>query len=354
MSPHEYVVHHFDAATGLRSIVAIHSTALGPALGGVRFHPYRSEDDALADVLRLSAGMTAKAALAGLDLGGGKAVILGDPRHERSDALLRAFGRFVDSLSGRYVTAEDVGTTAADMDCIGAETRHVSGRSPDAGGNGDPSASTALGVFIALQAAARHRWPDSSPGGSIVGRRVAIGGVGKVGSNLAARLAEAGASLVIADPDPRATARVARATGAAVVAPEDIHRARCDIFAPCALGGVLTPRTVAELRCDIVVGAANNQLADDSVADAMAAAGILYVPDFVANAGGLIHVAAEYTGLPSSIVEPRIRGIGATVTTVLELADRYGETTTATAARLVEARLARADAIRPREGCVPS
>lgn len=350
MTPHEYVVHHFDAATGLRSIVAIHSTALGPALGGVRFHPYRCEDDALADVLRLSAGMTAKAALAGLDLGGGKAVILGDPRRDRSDALLRAFGRFVDSFGGRYVTAEDVGTTAADMDCIAGETRHVSGRSPEAGGNGDPSASTALGVFVALQAAARHRWPDAS----LAGRRVAIGGVGKVGSNLAFRLAEAGASLMIADPDPRATARVARATGAAVVAPQDIHRARCDIFAPCALGGVLTPRTVAELRCDIVVGAANNQLADVSVADALAAAGVLYVPDFVANAGGLVHVAAEYTGLPPSIVEPRIRGIGSTVTTVLELADRYGETTTATAARLVEARLARADALRPREGCVPS
>jgi glutamate dehydrogenase/leucine dehydrogenase len=340
MSTHEDVVHHFDAATGLRSVVAIHSTALGPALGGVRFHAYRSDADALADVLRLSAGMTAKAALAGLDLGGGKAVIIGDPRRDRSDALLRSFGRFVDSFGGRYITAEDVGTTAADMDCIATQTRHVSGRSPEAGGSGDPSAATALGVFVAMQAAARHRWADES----LTGRRVAIAGVGKVGSHLAGRLADAGATLIVADPDARATARVARATGAAVVAPEDIHRARCDIFAPCALGGVLTARSVTELRCSIVVGAANNQLADDSAADALAAAGILYVPDFVANAGGLIHVASEYTGLPASMVEPRIRGIGSTVATVLELADRYGEPTASSAKRLVEARLTRARA----------
>jgi len=340
MSTHEYVVHHFDAATGLRSIVAIHSTALGPALGGVRFHAYRSEADALADVLRLSAGMTAKAALAGLDLGGGKAVIIGDPRRDRSEALLRAFGRFVDSFGGRYITAEDVGTTAADMDCIATQTRHVSGRSLEAGGGGDPSPATALGVFVAMQAAARYRWPD----GSLAGRRVAIAGVGKVGLHLAGRLAEAGATLIVADPNPRATARMAGAMGAVVVAPEDIHRVRCDVFAPCALGGVLTPRSVTELRCSIVVGAANNQLSDGSVAEALQNAGILYVPDFVANAGGLVHVAAEYTGLPRSVVEPRIRGIGPTVTTVLELADRYGETTTASANRLVDARLARARA----------
>ena len=337
MSAHEDVVHHFDEASGRRSIVAIHSTALGPALGGVRFHAYRSEADALADVLRLSAGMTAKAALAGLDFGGGKAVIIGDPRRDRSDALLRSFGRFVDSLHGRYVTAEDVGTTAADMDCIATQTRHVSGRSPEAGGSGDPSGATALGVFVAMQAAARHRWAD----GSLTGRRVAIAGVGKVGSHLAGRLAEVGATLIVADPDPRATARVARATGAAVVAPEDIHRARCDIFSPCALGGALNSRSVTQLRGSIVVGAANNQLADDSAADALAAAGILYVPDFVANAGGLIHVAAEYTRSPRSVVKPRIHGIASTVTTVLELADRYGESTNAAAKRLVDARLTR-------------
>src|SRR5437588_79447 len=242
---YEQVVFCHHRATGLRAIVAVHSTALGPALGGTRFYPYASEEDALVDVLRLSKGMTYKAALAGLDLGGGKAVVLGDPARDKSEALLRAFARFVDSLGGRYVTAEDVGTTQADMDRIRRETRFVTGVSTELGGSGDPSLATAHGVLAAMRAVARHLWSDES----LDGRHVVVSGVGKVGSHLVGHLTEAGARVTVSDVDPRAVARVVAEHRVATVTVDEAHRAECDIFSPCALGAVLDPRTIPELRC---------------------------------------------------------------------------------------------------------
>jgi leucine dehydrogenase len=333
---HEQVVFGHDAETGLRAIVAVHSTVLGPALGGCRYFPYRDDAEALRDVLRLSEGMTAKSALAGLDLGGGKAVIIGRPRVDRTEALMRAFGRLVARLGGRYITAEDVGTTEADMDVVREETEHVVGLSPERGGVGDPSPATALGVFVAMEAVARHRWGD----GSLAGRHVAISGVGKVGGSLAARLAEAGARLTIADVDHEAADRVAAATGAAVVAPQRIGEVECDIFAPCALGGILDAATIPRLRCAAVVGAANNQLADVAAGELLSRAGIVYAPDYLVNAGGIIHVAAELDGSLAR-VDGRVRAIGDTVGAVLTKAKVDGVTTAEAAGRLARARLAR-------------
>ena len=333
---HEQVVFGHDPETGLRAIVAVHSTVLGPALGGCRFYPYGDDAAALRDVLRLSEGMTAKAALAGLNLGGGKAVIIGRPAVDHSEALLRAFGRLVDRLAGRYITAEDVGTSEADMDLIREETRWVAGLSPAQGGVGDPSPATALGVFVAMEAVARHRW--GSP--SLAGRPVAISGVGKVGGALAARLADAGARLTVADVDADAAARVAAATGATVVVPDRIGEVECDIFAPCALGGVLNGETIPRLRCGAVVGAANNQLADPSAAALLARAGIVYAPDYVVNAGGVIHIAAELDGRAAT-VDGRVRAIADTVGAILVRAQTEGITTAEAAARLARARLTR-------------
>ena len=331
---HERVVFGHDPETGLRAIIAVHSTVLGPALGGCRFYPYRDDAEALRDVLRLSEGMTAKSALAGLDLGGGKAVIIGRPTADRSVALLRAFGRLVDGLAGRYVTAEDVGTTEADMDLIREETPHVVGLSPARGGVGDPSPATALGVFAAMEAVARHVWGSAS----LAGRHVAISGVGKVGGALAARLADAGATLTVADVDADAATRVAAATGALRVEPAVIGGVECDIFAPCALGGVLDPATIPLLRCAAVVGAANNQLADRAAAALLARAGIVYAPDYVVNAGGIIHVAAELDGSLAT-VGGRVRAIADTVGAILARARAEGVTTDEAAGRLARARL---------------
>src|SRR5688500_5520376 len=240
--------HH--APSGLRAIVAIHSTALGPALGGTRFYPFASEREALVDVCRLARGMTYKHAACGNDLGGGKAVILGDPAQLRSESLLRAYARFVDGLAGRYLTAEDVGTTQADMDLIRRETPHVTGVSESLGGSGDPSPATAWGVLWAMRATAERLWGSAS----LAGRHVCISGVGKVGSALASHLAEEGAKLTVADVDGTRASATAERHGALVVGPEVAHTVGCDIFAPCALGAVLNPHSIPELGCAAVVG----------------------------------------------------------------------------------------------------
>ena len=260
---HEQVLFAMDADSGLRAIIAIHSTALGPALGGTRFYAYASEEDALADALRLSRAMTRKNAAAGLDLGGGKGVILGDPRREKGERLLRAYGRAIDSLGGRYITAEDVGTRQADMEMIARETAFVTGTGQDAGGSGDPSPATARGLLAAMRGVARFLWGGAP---ELAGRHVAIQGVGKVGGGLARLLAEAGARLTIADVNEEALRAVAAELGAEVAGAGAIHATACDLFAPCALGGSLTAQTVPELRCAAVVGSANNQLADDAIA----------------------------------------------------------------------------------------
>jgi leucine dehydrogenase len=340
---YEQVVFCHDRATGLRAIVAIHSTRLGPALGGTRFYPYASEDEGLEDVLRLARGMTYKAAAAGLDLGGGKAVIFGDPGLHKSEALMRAYARYVDSLGGRYLTAEDVGTTQDDMDLIRRETRFVTGVSPELGGSGDPSAATAYGVLWAMKAVALRLWGDAS----LVGRHVAVAGVGKVGMALLRHLLDEGVRVTVADVTPAAVDR-AVAEGAEAVGVEKIHALECDIYSPCALGGSVSAETIPELRCAAVVGSANNQLAD-GVASArlMAEAGVLYAPDFVANAGGLINIAEELApgGYRPERARTAVERIFHTVTSVLQAAEVDGVTTAEAAERRAEDRIAALSAV---------
>ena len=281
---HERVLFCSNPDVGLRAIIAVHSTVLGPGLGGVRMWPFHDLDEALRDVLRLSRGMTYKAAAAGLALGGGKAVILGDPKRDKSEALFRCFGRYVNELGGLYITAEDVGTEIEDMEVIYQESRWVTGVSPAHGGGGDPSPVTALGVFEGIQAALEHCFGDAG----LNGRSVAVQGLGNVGHYLVALLQGEGARVLGSDPDPDNAAR-ARECGVKLVAVEEIYDAECDVFAPCALGAVLDDRTIPRLRCRVVAGAANNQLDDEERHGALLEErGILYAPDFVINAGGLI------------------------------------------------------------------
>jgi len=338
----EQVSYFHDAATGLRAIVAIHSTALGPALGGTRFYPYATEEEALVDVCRLAGAMTYKHAVCGNDLGGGKAVIIGDPATLRSEALFRAYGRFVEGLNGRYITAEDVGTTQADMDLVRRETRYVTGVSESLGGSGDPSPATAWGVLWAMKAVAERLW--GSP--SLAGRHVCISGLGKVGATLARHLAEEGAKLTVADVRPEAVDAVVEQHGAVPVAPEQAHAVPCDIFSPCALGGVLDATTVPELRCDAVVGSANNQLATPADAERLRHRGIIYAPDFVANAGGVINIAEEPHGYDRQRAYDRIRSIYDTLLAVFDRADAEGTTTAEAADRIARERIAAVGATR--------
>lgn len=338
---YEEVVYCHDAASGLKAIVAIHSTALGPALGGTRFYPYKSGDDALVDVLRLAKGMTYKSALAGLDLGGGKAVIIGDPASAKSEALLRAYARFVDSLGGRYLTAEDVGTTQADMDLISRETRCVTGTSPLLGGSGDPSEATARGVYWAMRATAAHL--DGAA--DLSGLHVVVSGVGKVGSSLVGLLVADGAKVSVADVNRAAVDRVA-GDGVESVEPSGAHAVACDIFAPCALGAVLNSRTIPELHCRAVVGAANNQLQTEADSDALARRGIVYVPDFVVNAGGVINIADELIGYHRERALESVKRIGDTTSKILAAAAGGSLTTEEAAIQLAEARIESVSATR--------
>ncbi|MGH9000197.1 MAG: Glu/Leu/Phe/Val family dehydrogenase [Acidimicrobiia bacterium] len=343
---YEQVVYCHHRASGLRSIVSIHSTALGPSLGGTRFYPYVTEDAAFDDVLRLSRGMTYKAALAGLDLGGGKAVIIGDPATAKSETLLRAYARFVDSLGGRYITAEDVGTTQADMDLIRRETRWVTGVSQLLGGSGDPSVATALGLFYAMKAVGQRLWGD----GSLEGRHVAISGVGKVGYAVVRHLVEERARVTVADVHAPAVERAVADFGVDAAPVEKIHATECDIYAPCALGGALSEQTIPELRCAAVCGCANNQLATPDCDGLLADAGILYAPDYCVNAGGIINIAEELHGYNRERAEVGLRRIYDTTLAVLDAADQAGITTAAAADRLAEARIeavGRLNLIRP-------
>jgi leucine dehydrogenase len=284
---HEQVTYFADPDVGLYAIVAIHSTALGPALGGVRFWHYGSEAEALDDVLRLSEAMTMKAAVAGLCQGGGKTVVLWDDPHAgRSDAFRRSLGRWIDALGGRYLAAEDVGATQQDMDGIARETAWVTGVDPDRGGSGDPSPMTAFGVLHGMRAACEAAFGSSD----LRGRRVVVQGAGHVGACLARLLVDSGARVQIADVDRDKAAAV----GVPVLAPDVVATAPCEVLAPCALGGVLTSESVPELRCAVVCGAANNQLLDDAAAGALAAREIVYAPDYVVNAGGIINLAQEW------------------------------------------------------------
>ena len=337
--PHEQVVFCHDDASGLRAIIALHSTALGPGLGGTRFYPYADEAAALADVLALSQGMAYKNALAGLDLGGGKAVIIGDPRTQKTEPLLRAYGRFVESLNGRYFTACDVGTFSPDMDVIARETSYVTGRTVEHGGAGDSSVLTAFGVYQGIRAGAQHRW--GSP--TLAGRVVGVAGIGKVGKHLVDHLVEEDAQVVVTDVDAAAIDQVtSRHPGVRVVGSTDeLVAQQLDVYAPCALGRALTDDVVATLSATIVCGGANNQLAHDGTAKLLTEKGVTYAPDYCVNAGGVIQVSDELdpSGFSFERAKARAAGIFDTTLAVLERAAHEHVTTAEAADRQAEQRM---------------
>jgi leucine dehydrogenase len=329
---HEQVLFCHDVASGYRGVIAIHSTRLGPAVGGTRFWNYDSEDDALIDALRLSRGMTYKCAAAGVPLGGGKSIIIGDNRIQDREKLFRAHGRFIQRLGGRYITAEDVGTSPADMEFIAQETSYVGGL---AGKGGDPSPWTALGVFRSMQAAARYRWGADD----LQGKRIAIQGCGNVGHNLARELHAAGARLVVSDVDAAKMKPAVAEFNADAVSPNEVYSVEADVFAPCALGGVLNDHTIPLLKSEIVCGAANNQLLEARHGDALEALGILYAPDYVANAGGVLSGGADLFGWTSERVRAEVLAIYDTMLSVLETAKLEGIPTHKASDRLAERRL---------------
>jgi leucine dehydrogenase len=333
---HELVVFGNDAATGLRAIIAIHSTARGPAAGGCRMWPYVSTQEAVSDVLRLSRGMSYKNAMANLELGGGKAVIIGDSRKAKTPELFQAFGRMVDSLGGRYITAEDVGTTTADMANVARATRFVAGlgAAPGAAG-GDPGPKTALGVYLGIRAAVKFRLGRAD----LSDVSVAVQGVGGVGYHLCALLAADGARLSVADVRPAAVQRVCEEFAAQPLAVEEIMAADVDVLSPCALGAVLNSQSLPRLRARVIAGAANNQLAQGQDGTALSTMGILYAPDYVINAGGIISVSREYQGGSEAQVLADIERIPLRLTEIFERARRENRTTNAVADDMARERL---------------
>ncbi|GAB4370080.1 MAG: Glu/Leu/Phe/Val dehydrogenase dimerization domain-containing protein [Kiloniellaceae bacterium] len=329
---HEQVVFCHDPASGLKAIIAIHNTNLGPALGGCRMWPYADEDAAVTDALRLSRGMTYKSALAGLRYGGGKSVIIGDPRRDKSDALFRAMGRFVDSLGGRYTVAEDVGISVPDVEIMARETRHVAGVA--AGGVGDPSPATAYGVYKGIQAAAKYRLGVDT----LNGLRVAVQGVGHVGYYLCRHLAAEGAELVVADIAQDSLDRVVREFDACVVAPDAIAAAAVDVYAPCALGAVINDDSLKQLKAKIVAGSANNQLAEARHGEALRQRGILYAPDYVINAGGVIVISHEGKDYDEAKAFAHVAQIHDTLLEIFRRADAQKVATSTAADRLAEER----------------
>ncbi|HEX7038044.1 MAG TPA: amino acid dehydrogenase [Pseudomonadales bacterium] len=335
---HEQIVIREDAASGLKAIIAVHSTACGPAMGGCRHWFYPAPQDALRDALRLSEGMTYKNVMADLPFGGGKAVILGSPERRLSTRQLETFGRWVEELGGRYVTAEDVGMQVADMQVIARRTRYVSGLGT-AGVGGDPSPRTAEGVLRGIEAAVRFRLGAES----LAGIRVAVQGLGNVGFHLATLLAERGAELRVADIDPERVRRAEKAFGATAVAVDAVLAADVDVVAPCALGGVVDERSISALQAVVVAGAANNQLATPAMGDTLARRGVLYAPDYVINAGGVISIAHEYLGLNDPAwVESRIAGITERLEQIFRRAQETGRATSRVADEMARERLAAA------------
>ena len=337
---HEQVVFCSDDASGLKAIIAVHNSHLGPALGGCRMWHYATEDDAIRDVLRLSRGMTYKSALAGLRLGGGKSVIIGNPRTVRTPALLDAFARALNDLGGRYIAAEDSGTSVADMKYLAGRTPHVAGiidkPSDDGDGmrSGDPSPATAYGVFFGIKAAVRRKLGRDS----LDGLRVAIQGVGNVGFDLARQLGEAGAELWVADIHEENLVRARQELGASALSPEAIYAAEVDVFAPCAMGAVLNDETIPQLRASIVAGAANNQLAEVRHGSELMRRGILYAPDYVINAGGIIDIYHERIGFDRAALLPHLEGIHDTLLEIFERADKEARPTGEVADAIAEER----------------
>ncbi|HEX5972414.1 MAG TPA: Glu/Leu/Phe/Val dehydrogenase [Gemmatimonadaceae bacterium] len=330
---HEQLVLCNDTSAGYRGIIAIHSTTLGPALGGTRFWNYASDEEAIVDALRLARGMTYKNAVAGLNLGGGKSVIIGNNKTTDREMIFRAHGRFVESLGGRYITAEDVGTSTADMDYVHMETKNVTGL---AGRSGDPSPVTAHGVFRAIQASAKEKWGSDD----LSGRTVSVQGAGHVGYFLSKELHEAGAKLIITDIDAERVKQVVSEFGARAVAPDEIYGVQADIFAPCALGGIINDKTIPQLKVEVVSGAANNALLEDRHGEVLDQKGILYAPDYVANAGGVINVYSELAGWSSARAFRKADEIYDTVLKVFKIAKTDKVPTYVAADRLAEQRIA--------------
>lgn len=334
-SNHEQIVYATDPASGLKALIGVHNTNLGPALGGCRMWSYGREEDALTDVLRLSRGMTYKNAMANLPLGGGKTVIIGNAATDKNPALFQALGRAIDRLNGAYVTAEDVGTSPADMLEIRKNTRFVVGLDPASGGRGDPSPATALGCFVGIRAAVRAQFGQSD----LSGLTVAVQGLGHVGYDLARQLHEAGARLVVTDVNPLSIERAVQQFGAVAVAPDAIYDVQADIYAPCALGATINDQTIDRLLVRIVAGCANNVLARPEHGDRLMDKGILYAPDYVINAGGVIKVGGEYINMPLAEVEQRVLGIEATLDSVFQKAAQDNVTPAKAADAIAEARI---------------
>ena len=333
---HEQVAMFSDPGSGLKAIIAVHDTTLGPACGGTRMWPYESEAEALTDALRLSRAMTYKSAAAGLHFGGGKGVIIGDPHTEKSEALMRAYGRFVDTLGGRYLTTTDVGTTSRDLEFMRQETTHVTGLPVSLGGSGDTSIMTGLGLYMGMKACAEEVWGN----GGLRGKTVAVQGFGKVASYLCEHLMEEDTHIVVTDVFEDALDR-ARDWGLEATSPGSILTADCDIFAPCALGGILNAETIPQLRCRVVAGGANNQLLTDDDGEELHRRGILYAPDYIVNAGGIINVEAEMgdAGYSPERAREKTERIHEIMGSVIKTS-QAGEVSTATAAaRLAEDRL---------------
>lgn len=335
---HEQVVYCYDRVSGLKAIIAIHNTVLGPALGGCRMWPYENEDEALRDALRLSRGMTYKSAVAGLNLGGGKAVIIGDSKTMKSENLFRSFGRFVQSLAGRYITAEDVGTSVTDMEWVRMETDYVTGFSRELGGSGDPSPVTAFGVYHGMRAAMKKVFGTDS----MQGRTVALQGVGQVGFYLIGHLLSAGAKVVAADIDEEKIKRAAaQYESITFVPPGEIYDVLCDIFAPCALGGTVNSQTIPRLRCQIVAGCANNVLENEDVdGPALVERKILYIPDYVISAGGLINVSNELDGYNHKHAINKAAAIYNIINQLLAISETENISTLKAANALAERRMA--------------
>lgn len=333
---HEQVVFCYDKPSNLRTIIAIHSTVLGPSLGGTRMWVYGSDEEALSDVLRLSRGMTYKAAVAGLNLGGGKGLIIGDPNKDKSESLFRTYGRFVNTLGGRYITAEDVGTSVEDMQYVLEETKHVTGIDKALGGSGDPSPVTAYGVYVGMKACMKELTGNDS----LQNKKVAVQGAGHVGRYVCDYLAKEGARIVITDIYEEKAKDVLKRTGAAFVDPEKIYDVEADIFCPCALGAILNDNTIPRLKAKIVAGGANNQLANEEKHGTMLLdRGILYAPDYVINAGGLINVAQELEGYDKERAMTKASKIFDTLLQVFEIARREDIPTNEASNRLAEERI---------------
>ena len=334
---YEQVVFCQDKESGLKAIIAIHDTTLGPALGGTRMWTYESEEAAIEDALRLAKGMTYKNAAAGLNLGGGKTVIIGDPRKDKNEEMFRAFGRYIQGLNGRYITAEDVGTTVADMDLIHEETNYVTGISPSFGSSGNPSPVTAFGVYRSMKAAAKEAFGTDS----LEGKVIAVQGVGNVAFNLCRYLHEEGAQLIVTDINKESVQRAVEEFGATAVDPDDIYNVQCDIYAPCALGATINDKTIPQLKAKVIAGAANNQLKETRHGDLIHELGIVYAPDYVINAGGVINVADELYGYNRERAMKKVEGVYDNIAKVIEISKRDGIPTYLAADRLAEERIAR-------------